>query len=180
MGALTEQRSSRGAVRGRPGLSESDEMDLSKLLSPAHIRVPLEAHDKLSAIHALIGVLAADGSLSDRDLALQAVLKREADRSTGIGFGLAIPHGKTDGTRQVVMAAGKPGQPIDFQSVDDQPVTFIVMLVSPPDQTGAHIQALAKLSKLMKTDEFRDAVARAASAEELHAAIVKYEARDGL
>ena len=74
------------------------------------------------------------------------------------------------------MAAGKPGTPIDFQSLDRRPVTFVVLLVSPPDQTGPHIQALAKISRLMNIEEFRDAVEKATSPDELHAAITRFEA----
>lgn len=152
-------------------------MELSKLLSVDRIRVPLIAQDKSGAIRALVDVLADANALVDKETALAAVLKREAERTTGIGYGLAIPHGKSDGTKQVVMAAGKPVEPIDFRSLDERPVTFIVLLVSPPDQTAAHIQALARISKLMNLSEFRDAISAAASAAELHAAIVKFESR---
>ena len=111
----------------------------------------------------LVGVLAETGALTDRDAALDAVLKRESERTTGIGYGLAIPHGKSDGCPQLAMAAGKPAEPVDFQSLDGRPVTFVVLLVSPPDQTGPHIQALAKISRLMNIEDFRDAVTAAAS-----------------
>ncbi|MGE0482459.1 MAG: PTS sugar transporter subunit IIA, partial [Phycisphaerae bacterium] len=155
-----------------------DAMDISKLLTPERIRVPLASTSKTDAITALIDVLAATDGLLDRDAALAAVLRRENERSTGIGFGLAIPHGKSDGCRSLVMAAGKPAEGIDFQSADRRPVTFIVLLVSPPDQTGAHIQALAKISRLMNIEEFRKAIAAAGSAGELHAAIVAHEAHE--
>jgi mannitol/fructose-specific phosphotransferase system IIA component (Ntr-type) len=74
------------------------------------------------------------------------------------------------------VAAGKPAKPIDFQSVDGRPVSFIVLLVSPPDQTGPHIQALAQISRLMEMEDFRAAVDRAKSAQELYEAIAFYEA----
>lgn len=151
-------------------------MELSKALPVSRIRVPLAATDKLGVITELIDMLAAEPGLIDRERALAAVLKRESERTTGIGYGLAIPHGKSDGCKQLAMVAGKPAKPIDFQSYDGRPVTFVVMLVSPPDQTSAHIQALAKISKLMNIEQFRDAVAKAATAQELHDAIVKGEA----
>ncbi len=150
-------------------------MELSKLLTPDHILVPIEANEKTAVITALIDLLAEKGELVNRDAALDAVLKRESERTTGIGYGLAIPHGKSDGCTRLVMAAGKPAQPVDFQSLDKRPVTFVVLLVSPPDQTGPHIQALAKISRLMNIEEFREAVNRATSAEELHQAILTYE-----
>ncbi len=153
-------------------------MELSKLLTTDHIRVPIDATDKQGVITALVDLLAETGDLTDRDAALDAVLKRESERTTGIGYGLAIPHGKSDGCKKLVMAAGKPIEPVDFQSLDKRPVTFVVLLISPPDQTGPHIQALAKISRLMNIEAFRQAVDKAGSAEELHQAIVAYETHD--
>ena len=155
-------------------------MELSKILTPDRIRVPLAPADKIGVISQLIDLLAATGGLVDRDAALEAVLKREAERTTGIGYGLAIPHGKSDGCERLVIAAGKPAEPVDFQSLDGRPVTFVVLLVSPPDQTGPHIQALAKISRLMNIEGFRNAVAKAATAEDLHQAIRAHESADDL
>jgi fructose-specific phosphotransferase system IIA component len=154
-------------------------MELSKLATLDHLRVPIKATEKRGVITELIDVLAETGGLVDRDAALDAVLKREAERTTGIGYGLAIPHGKSEGCTKLVMAAGKPGQPVDFQSLDQRPVTFVVLLVSPPDQTGPHIQALAKISRLMNIQEFREAVDKASTAEQLHEAIKTYETHEG-
>jgi len=151
-------------------------MQLSQIMTRDRVRAPLRATDKTGAITELIDLLAETGGLSDRDAALEAVLRRESERTTGIGFGLAIPHGKAGA--KLVMAAGKPAQPIDFQSLDRKPVTFIVLLVSPPDQTGPHIQALARISRLMNVEGFRAAIEKATTAEELHAAIAEYEAQD--
>jgi mannitol/fructose-specific phosphotransferase system IIA component (Ntr-type) len=153
-------------------------MELSRILTPDRIRVPLNAVDKVGVITQLIELLSDAGVLRDHRAALDAVLKREAERTTGIGYGLAIPHGKTDGCDRLVMAAGKPAAPVDFQSLDGRPVTFVVLLLSPPDQTGPHIQALAKISRLMNIEDFRQAVARSASAEALHVAIASYEAAE--
>lgn len=151
-------------------------MDVSRILTPDRIKVPIQATDKTGAITELVDLLAAADALVNRDAALDAVLRREAERTTGIGYGLAIPHGKSDGCNQLVMAAGKPAVPIDFQSLDRRPVTFIVLLISPPDQTGPHIQALARISRLMNIEGFRAAVDKAASADELYAAISSFEA----
>ncbi|MBL8879263.1 MAG: PTS sugar transporter subunit IIA [Phycisphaerales bacterium] len=150
-------------------------MEIAKILTPERIRVPLTGADKNGVITELIDLLNQTGALANRDSALQSVLKREAERSTGIGFGLAIPHGKSDGAKSIVMAAGKPNQPVEFQSADGRPVHFVVLLVSPPDQTGTHIQALAKISRLMMVESFRAAVAEAKTAQELHAKISSFE-----
>ena len=153
-------------------------MELSRILTPERIRVPLEPADKIGVITQLVDVLAATGGLVNRDAALDAVLKREAERTTGIGYGLAIPHGKSDGCDRLVMAAGKPAAPVDFQSLDGRPVTFVVLLLSPPDQTGPHIQALAKISRLMNIEDFRNAVDQAMSARDLHQAIAACESTE--
>ncbi len=150
-------------------------MELTKILTPDRIRVPLQATDKTGVITELVDLLVQVGGLAERSAALAAVLKREADRSTGIGYGLAIPHGKSDGCDRLVMAAGKPARPIDFQSVDGRPVTFVVLLVSPPDQTGPHIQALARISHLMNDERFRLAVEQAQTGDELFQAIASCE-----
>jgi mannitol/fructose-specific phosphotransferase system IIA component (Ntr-type) len=150
-------------------------MELSTILTPERIRVPLRSNDKTGVITELVDVLSEMDCLSDRDGVLQAVLKRESERSTGIGYGLAIPHGKSDGCGHLCMAAGKPAEPIDFQSVDGRPVQFVVLLVSPPDQTGAHIQALAKISRLMNIEAFRARIDQVQSADDLHAAIAEAE-----
>ena len=153
-------------------------MELASVLTPERVLVPIEARDKIGVITALVDVIARTGGLTDRDRALEAVLKREAERTTGIGYGLAIPHGKSDACETLVMAAGKPIEPVDFQSLDGRPVTFVVLLISPPDQTGPHIQALAKISRLMNMPEFRSAVDRAATSEELYNAIIEFEQRE--
>lgn len=150
-------------------------MELSKILTPERMRVPLAAGDKRGLITELVGLLAASGAIANQQAVLDAVLKRETERSTGIGYGLAIPHGKSDGCTQLVMAAGKPAQPIEYQSVDGRPVNFIVLLVSPPDQTANHIQALAKISRIMNVEAFRSSIASVGSAQELHDLIRRHE-----
>jgi mannitol/fructose-specific phosphotransferase system IIA component (Ntr-type) len=104
----------------------------------------------------------------DRDAVLEAVMLREQTRSTGIGSGIAIPHGKCNSVKELVMAIGIAGEPIDFESVDDKPVTIIILLVSPSDQTGPHIQALARISRLMLDEESKQRLEGASSAEEVY------------
>lgn len=150
-------------------------MRLTEILSLGRVRVPLQATTKTDVISELIDLIEATGGLTERDAALNAVLKREGERSTGIGYGLAIPHGKSTGCKTLAMAVGKPAVPIDFQSIDKRPVTFVVLLVSPPDQTSQHIQALAQVSRLMNLEPFRIKVNRASSAEELFEAMREHE-----
>ncbi len=150
-------------------------MKLTDILGPGCVKVPLAATTKEAAIGELIDLLDADELLTDRDQMLRAVLDREATRTTGIGHGLAVPHGKAHACNRLVMAVGKPAEPIDFQSIDKQPVKVIVLLASPPDQTGPHIQALARISRLMTMENFRNAIFRASSSAELYGIIAGHE-----
>jgi fructose-specific phosphotransferase system IIA component len=143
-------------------------MKLTEIMQPNLIKVPLEGTNKESVITELVDLLDANGLLNDRDVVLEAVMKREQTRSTGIGSGIAVPHGKCDAVKELVMSMGVAHKPIDFASVDGKGVTIVILLVSPPDKTGPHIQALAKISKLMLDKQFREAVEKTTSAEELY------------
>jgi len=154
-------------------------MRLTDILKIQHIKVPLAAKDKKAAIAELVQVLADAHELKDASVLLSSVLEREATRTTGIGNGLAIPHGKCTGVDHLVIAIGKPEAPIDFESIDGRPVNLIVLLASPPDQTGPHIQALARISRLMTVDAFRQAMRNATSAQQIFDAVVAQEAAMG-
>ena len=150
-------------------------MRLTDILKPENIKVPLESATKNEAIAELVNLLAKNGDVTDAKKVLDAVLEREATRTTGIGNGLAIPHGKCSGTKDLVMAIGKAGTPIDFQSIDGRPVTLIWLLGSPPDKTGPHIHALARISRLMTIEKFRQALAAAQTPQEVFDAVVAQE-----
>jgi fructose-specific phosphotransferase system IIA component len=143
-------------------------MILTQILQPTCVKVPLEGKDKQSVITELVDLLNTSGSLLDRNVVLEAVLAREQTRSTGIGSGIAIPHGKCKAVKELVMAIGVAGEGIDFASVDGKPVTTIFLLVSPADQTGPHIQALARISRLMLDEQFRQKLEKATSADEVY------------
>jgi len=143
-------------------------MILTQILKPTSIKAPLESKDKDGAIEELVNVLADSGFLSNRTEALEAVLARETTRSTGIGSGIAIPHGKCAAAKELVMAVGIAADPIEFESIDNKPVRIIVLLVSPPDQAGPHIQALARISRLLLDAQFKARLEKAASPEEVY------------
>jgi len=150
-------------------------MRLIEILKPANIKIPLESKTKAEAIGELVTVLEASGDVTDKKRVLDAVLEREATRTTGIGNGLAIPHGKCQGTKDLVMAIGRAGTPIDFQAIDGRPVTIIWMLASPPDKTGPHIHALARISRLMTIDKFRASLLQAKTPQEAYDIIIAQE-----
>jgi fructose-specific phosphotransferase system IIA component len=152
-------------------------MRLTDILRPQNIKIPLKAANKTEAITELVEVLAQSGDVLDPKRVLESVLERESTRTTGIGNGLAIPHGKTTGTNDLVMAIGRPDRPIDFQAIDGRPVTIIWLLSSPPDKTGAHIHALAKISRLMTLDKFRQNLNTCKTAQEMFDAIAQQESQ---
>jgi fructose-specific phosphotransferase system IIA component len=150
-------------------------MRLTDILKPENIKVPLTSTTKTDAIGELVTLLSENKAITDAKKVLDSVLDREATRTTGIGNGLAIPHGKCTGTADLVMAIGKAGTPIDFQAIDGRPVTLIWLLTSPPDKTGPHIHALARISRLMTIDKFRQALNTAQTGQDVYDIIVKQE-----
>ena len=151
-------------------------MKLTGILPISCVRVPLKSTEKTAAITELVDLLHDTGHLDDRDEVLTAVLDREATRSTGIGLGLGVPHGKSRGCRRLAVAVGKPDSPLPFDAIDGRPCDLLVLLASPVDETGPHIQALAGISRLWQDEGFRAAVLEAKKADELYAAIQRFEA----
>ena len=142
-------------------------MELIDLIQENTIRVPLVANDRQEAIGELVDVLGDVGAISDCDTIRQLVWERELQRTTGIGEGLAIPHGRCDNLTHMVMAMGRPDTPIDFASADKRPVELIILLVSPTNNTSDHIQALGRISRLVVDRTFREDAYATESASEL-------------
>jgi fructose-specific phosphotransferase system IIA component len=151
-------------------------MILTQILQPACVKAPLEGKDKQAVMKELVDLLGENNLLIDKDEVLQAVINRETTRSTGIGSGIAIPHGKCKGVKELVMAIGISRQGIDFQSIDEKPVYIVVLLASPLDKTGPHIQALARISRLMLDEDFRSKLQNAPDAKSLYELISSKEA----
>ena len=150
-------------------------MTLTQILQPTCVKAPLDGKDKDSVITELVDLLAENNLLVDRDVVLEAVFTREQTRSTGIGSGIAIPHGKCNGVEELVMAVGIAPEPINFDSIDQKPVSIVILLASPADRTGPHIQALARISRLMLDDEFKTKLENATSPEEAYQRISTQE-----
>ena len=150
-------------------------MLLTEILEPTCVKAPLEGKSKESVITELVDLLANNGALVDRDVVLEAVFVREETRSTGIGSGIAIPHGKCSGVKELVMSVGIAAEPVDFDSIDAKPVSIIILLASPIDRTGPHIQALARISRLMLDEEFKSRLENSISAEEVYELISNKE-----
>lgn len=151
-------------------------MRLNEILKPSCVKVPLVGKDKQSALFELVDVLSAHCEIPDADQLKQAVWQREIIRTTGIGHGIAVPHGKTEGLTQLNMAIGLAPEPLEFGAIDGKPVSLIILLASPVDQTGPHVQALAKISRMLIDDTFREAVKEVESPEKLYMMLIEHEA----
>jgi mannitol/fructose-specific phosphotransferase system IIA component (Ntr-type) len=149
---------------------------LTELLTLDRIRIPLEAQTKDDLLRELVTVVAGDIDESDQDEVLRAVREREAVLSTGIGHGVAIPHGKSSVVDRLRMAAGRVAEPMDFDALDGQPVSLFFLLVGPESAAGPHIKALSRISRLVRRDEVRERLVAARSAQEFLEALQEGEA----
>jgi len=151
-------------------------VQLADLLTIDRIRIPLEGASKEDLLRELVAVLAESDGISDRDVVLQAVRDREAILSTGIGHGVAIPHGKSAAVPELRMAAGRTSAPVDFDALDGQPVQLVFLLVGPESAAGPHIKALSRISRLVRREDVRERLVRAGSAREFLDALREAEA----
>ena len=133
--------------------------------------VDLKAVDKQGIIEELVDLLVSGGAIPDRQAAIDAVLARERTMSTGMKFGIAIPHGKTATVSSMVACIGIARQPVQFDSLDGHPSDIFILTLSPPARSGPHLQFLAEVSRLFKSEDRRAAALAARTPEELVAAI---------
>jgi fructose-specific phosphotransferase system IIA component len=143
-------------------------MKLLDIISNDCIKAPLSARDKHGAIDELVDLLGASGRVKNASQLKEAVWTREQTRTTGIGHGLAIPHGKCAGVENLAVAIGRPAEPMEFAAIDGKPVRLIILLASPPDKTSDHIQALAHIAKLMSMEDLRERISSAANGAEIY------------
>jgi mannitol/fructose-specific phosphotransferase system IIA component (Ntr-type) len=146
-------------------------MTLGNLLSVDQIIPEMKAVERWSAIVELVDLLVERGQIKaqDRDVVLAALRQREETMSTGIGFGIAIPHASSDRVGQVVAAFGRSTKGIEFDSLDNSPVRFIVLFVVPKDQFQTHLRTLAAIAKFLNDRTVRERLAQATSTGEIMA-----------
>ena len=130
-------------------------MKLGDVLNENLIKIPLQKFDKKEIITEMIDVLDSAGKIQDREKVLQAVLEREQMMSTGIGNSVAIPHGKTQGVQELVVALGITSQDVNFDALDGKPVRIVFMLVGPEKASSVHIKMLSRISRLLNQSAFR-------------------------
>jgi mannitol/fructose-specific phosphotransferase system IIA component (Ntr-type) len=142
-------------------------MNLADILSPAQIVAQMQASNRWEAIDELINHLVATGKIKadNRDPIAAVVKKRETSMSTGIGFGIGIPHASTDLIYEVVGAFGRSEKGINFDALDNQPVKLVMLFLVPQGQFQKHLHTLANIAKLLHKNEFRQALEEAADAQ---------------
>jgi len=131
----------------------------------------LHGRTKAEVIDELAGVVAASHPEIDRARLVHALEDRERLNSTALGDGIAIPHGKLPGLRQVVAAFGRSPAGVDFNSLDGKPTHLFFLLVAPEDSAGAHLKALARISRLLKDESFRTRLIAARNGADLYQTI---------
>lgn len=143
-------------------------MDLTSLLKKETILLPLEVQSKEECIDKMAESLVQSGSVKDKDIYVTAVLEREIKGSTGIGFGVAIPHGKSNGVAEPGLSFARLAKPIDWQSLDGSPVSMVFMIAVPEEQVGnEHLKILMAISRKLIHEDFRNQLLEAKESDEI-------------
>jgi PTS system nitrogen regulatory IIA component len=151
-------------------------MDITDILDEESVIAELTARDKKSVLEELVAVLVEHGRLKDKEKSVQVLLERERLGSTGIGDGIAIPHGKLKEITGIICSFGRTRAGIDFQSIDEKPTYLFFLLLAPEDSANEHLQALARLSRLLKDEQFRKRLLEADSKKDMYRIITEEDA----
>lgn len=143
-------------------------MKISEILSEKFIIHNLKGNSKEEIINELINLFIDDPRVNDLEKIRSAVMEREKIMSTGVGKNFAIPHGKSNGTNEILVAFGRSSKPIDFQSLDAQPVFLIFLLVGKDNLVSLHIKLLSRISRMMTKDHFREKLINSTSVSEIY------------
>lgn len=144
-------------------------MTLANLLSAELIVPDMQSKARWDAITELVDTLVTENRIrtEERDTVLDSIKQREQTMSTGIGFGIAIPHASSDKVSEVVAAFGRSSTGIEFDSLDGQPVFFVVLFVVPKDQFQTHLRTLAAIAKFLNDRTVREELGKAENAEQI-------------
>ena len=147
-------------------------MKLSELLEENSIIPDLKAKDKKGVLEELAEAMALQKPSIDKGSLVKVLLERERLGSTGIGDGVAIPHGKFHGIEHPIISFGRSRKGLDFESMDGEPVYLFFLLVAPENSASIHLKALARIAKLLKNSSFRKVLMEAQNREEIYKTIV--------
>lgn len=142
-------------------------MKILDFLSESCVITELEGKTKKSVVTELVEVLAKKKLVKNVDKTVEAIMKREGTGSTGIGQGVAIPHAKSEDVSKIVASLGISKAGVDFDSLDGEPVFIFFLMVAPPESISEHLQAIAKISRLLKDKFFRQSLRDAQTPSEV-------------
>ncbi len=152
-------------------------MRISDILQAEAIAADLKAKGKQEALSELVDTMMKVESGLDRDEVVKVLLEREKLGSTGIGDGVAIPHGKLKGLKELIISFGRSRMGVEFDSMDGKPVNLFFLLIAPEESIGIHLKTLARISKLLKNSFVRQKLCEASNAEDIFSIISEEEAK---
>ena len=150
-------------------------MNFTEILKRDFILEELEARNQHDVLAELVGVFAKGGVRFDPEAMQQVLLERERLGSTGIGDGIAIPHGKLQGLDEILLSFGRSSEGIAFDAMDGKPVHLFFLLMAPENSAGLHLKILAKISRMLKDTALRNNLLQAKSKEEIWRIIEEQE-----
>lgn len=152
-------------------------MELTRLLDSSSVAVGVEASDKETLLHAVIDLVADRAGVLDADAMRKAVFEREKTMSTGVGKGLGLPHAKTSAVDGILAALVVTKAPVDFESIDNEPVRIVFLLVGKQDAKSQHVRILSRISRMMNQKDTRERVMAASTPEALLSVIGEAESQ---
>ncbi len=154
-------------------------MRLADVLRKEHIMLNLKSKEKKELLGEMVTFLCENIEELDRDEAYAALLKREALGTTGIGHGVAIPHGKLKCVDRVTVCFGRSNNGVEYDSMDSQPVHLFFLIVAPENSAAAHLKLLASISRLLKSTDFREKLMSLESSTEIFRLIMESDIQYG-
>ena len=154
-------------------------MKIHEILDKDAIKIGLESIDKEETLKELVGVLAKVRNIGDQKATVKALIERESLGSTGIGQGIAIPHGKTDKVNELIAVMGISKKGVNFDALDGEPVYIFFLLIAPKDTAGPHLKALAQISRLLRDTYFCELIRRCKAPHEVYDLIKTEEEKKG-
>jgi PTS system nitrogen regulatory IIA component len=148
-------------------------MKLPEIIEEEYIIPELKAKDKRGVLEELAEVISNHEPSIDKATLVKVLVERERLGSTGIGDGVAIPHGKMNGVRHPIISFGRSKQGLDFDSMDGQPAHLFFLLIAPEDSSGIHLQVLARIAKILKNRAFRQKLMEPSTRKELYQTIIE-------
>lgn len=142
-------------------------MSIKEMFSSSRTIFDMKAKTKAEAINELIEVLAADGKITDKEVFTQAVLKREEEFSTGIGFGIAIPHGKSNAVTTASIVFGRSKTGVDYESMDEKPAYLFFLIAVPEKSDDTHLRALGEISRRLMHADIREKLMNSENYEDI-------------